>query len=62
MDYGEGSASQAGFPEMPTWFQDNRHFGSIAAGLLDTGFSQDETNGIMGENWLRFYETSFVPA
>ena len=38
IDYGEGSASDAGFPSMPDWFQDNRHFGAIAAGLRARGF------------------------
>lgn len=58
-DYGEGSAGQAGFPEMPDWFRDNRDFNTIEQGLLKTGFSEIETAGIMGENWLRFYDASF---
>ena len=60
IDYGEGSAAHAGFPEMPDWFQDNRHFGNIAAGLRAAGFSKDETSAIMGENWLRFYDANFT--
>ncbi len=59
IDYGEGSASDAGFPPMPEWFQDNRDFGNIEQGLKDIGFSQTETAGIMGENWLRFYDENF---
>ncbi len=62
VDYGEGSADNAGFPPMPSWFQDNRHFGTLAEGLKATGFDQTEVDGIMGGNWLRFYETSFGPA
>ena len=62
IDYGEGSAAHAGFPEMPDWFQDNRHFGNIAAGLRAAGFSKDETSAIMGENWLRFYDANFTLA
>lgn len=58
-DFGEGSASNAGFPDMPDWFQDNRDFGNIAQGLSEVGFSSDEVNGIMGNNWLKFYEASF---
>jgi microsomal dipeptidase-like Zn-dependent dipeptidase len=61
IDYGEGSASDAGFPPMPNWFKDNRDFDKIEQGLLDIGFSKDETAGIMGENWLRFYDTNFGP-
>ena len=62
IDYGEGSAAHAGFPDMPDWFQDNRHFGNIAAGLRAIGFSNDETSAIMGENWLRFYDDNFTAA
>ena len=62
IDYGEGSASNAGFPPMPNWFQDNRDFGNVAQGLRDVAFSQAEMEGIMGGNWLNFYETSFGPA
>ena len=61
IDYGEGSASAPGFPPMPTWFQDNRDFGNIAEGLAKTGLSQSEVNGIMGENWHRFYKENFGP-
>ena len=61
IDYGEGSASAPGFPPMPTWFQDNRDFGNIAEGLAQTGLSQSEVNGIMGENWCRFYKENFGP-
>ena len=59
IDYGEGSASNAGFPPMPSWFIDNRHFGAIAVGLRQQGFSEEDTSAIMGENWLRFYDKNF---
>lgn len=62
IDYGEGSASNAGFPPMPTWFNDNRDFGNISEGLGAVGMEQSEIDGIMGNNWLRFYETSFGPS
>lgn len=61
IDYGEGSASDAGFPPMPNWFKDNRDFGNLSQGLMDVGFSEDEMAGIMGGNWLRFYDASFGP-
>ncbi|MGC1503967.1 MAG: membrane dipeptidase [Sulfitobacter sp.] len=61
IDYGEGSASNAGFPAMPVWFNDNRDFGNIRSGLTATGMSDDEVDGIMGGNWLRFYEAGFGP-
>ena len=59
IDYGEGSASNAGFPAMPTWFNDNRDFGNVAKGLIAVGLSQSDVAGVMGDNWLRFYETNF---
>lgn len=59
MDYGEGSTSDAGFPPMPDWFEDNRHFDNLAKGLADIGFAQSEVDGIMGNNWLRFYDENF---
>mgnify|MGYP000501228907 CR=1 FL=1 len=61
-DYGEGSADNAGFPPMPDWFEDNRHFGNIEKGLLDAGLSDTDVAGIMGNNWLRFYDESFGTA
>ncbi len=61
IDYGEGSASNAGFPPMPDWFNDNRDFGNIEQGLLDVGFNADDTAKIMGNNWLRFFDENFGP-
>jgi microsomal dipeptidase-like Zn-dependent dipeptidase len=61
IDYGEGSTSSPGFPPMPHWFETNRDFGNIAQGLRDTGMSEIEVNGIMGDNSYRFYRDSFVP-
>jgi membrane dipeptidase len=62
IDYGEGSANNSGFPPMPSWFNDNRDFGNISDGLRAVGMNQSEVNGIMGNNWLRFYGSSFGPA
>jgi len=61
IDYGEGSAGHAGFPPMPSWFRDNRDFGTLREGLLAAGLGEAEVDGIMGGNWLRFYEESFGP-
>ena len=60
-DYGEGSANDAGFPLQPEWFKDNRDFNGIREALEKKGFSETEVAGIMGENWLRFYDRSFTP-
>lgn len=62
IDYGEGSASAPGFPTQPDWFKDNRDFGNIEAGLRKIGFSDQEVAGVMGDNWLRFYDENFGPA
>ncbi len=62
IDYGEGSASNAGFPPMPDWFKDNRDFGNIEKGLSDIGMSEQEVGAIMGGNWYRFFTENFSPA
>ena len=59
IDYGEGSASNPGFPDMPGWFRDNRDWHNIIEGLQKHGFSNDEINKIKGENWLSFFRKSF---
>ena len=59
IDYGEGSAAAPGFPPMPDWFQDNRDFGNIEAGLRNVGFDSGEIAGIMGDNWYQFYDANF---
>ena len=58
-DFGEGSASFAGFPEQPNWFNDNRDFKNILNCLRKTGFSEIEVERIAGLNWLDFFEQSF---
>ena len=59
LDYGEGSTENAGFPEQPDWFMDNSNFPNLERGLLKTGFSQTEIDGILGNNWYEFFKTSF---
>lgn len=61
-DYGEGSKNDAGFPPMPEWFHDNRDFKNIENGLRATGLSDAEVAGMMGNNWLRFFDRSFDKA
>ena len=61
VDYGEGSAAAPGFPPQPDWFRDNRDFPGLAEGLRHAGFSGPEVDGIMGENWMRFFEAGFGP-
>lgn len=59
IDFGEGSATNPGFPPMPDWFKDNRDFGQIAAGLRAAGMDQAGVDGVMGGNWRRFFADSF---
>jgi len=61
MDYGEGSATDAGFPPMPSWFYDNRDFDTIEQGLRDVGMTEEDAGKVMGENWLHFYDENFGP-
>ncbi len=61
IDYGEGSASNAGFPPMPGWFKDNRDFGNIETGLANVGMTDAEVGAVMGGNWYRFFKENFGP-
>ena len=61
LDFGEGSKSEAGFPDQPPWFADNRHFPNLAAGLRAVGFDANEVAAVMGLNWLDFFNRSFGP-
>ena len=56
-NYGEGSKNKPGFPEQPDWFKDARGFSNIEIGLKKIGFSEDETHGILGNNWYNFYKS-----
>ena len=55
-DYGEGTASNAAFPNQPKWFQDARGFNNIEKGLKKIGFNDEELQGILGNNWFNFYK------
>ncbi|PLS22625.1 membrane dipeptidase [Neptunicoccus cionae] len=59
IDYGEGSADNAGFPPMPDWFHDNRDLAGIRAGLRAAGLDEATTEGVMGDNWFAFFDQSF---
>ena len=55
-NFGEGSKNKPGFPKQPNWFKDARGFQNLENGLRKIGFSEDETNGILGNNWYNFYK------
>ena len=59
MDFGEGSSSNAGWPEPVSWFTGNSDFSNIATGLKNFGFKAEDVGKIMGLNWLQFFESSF---
>ena len=56
-NYGEGSKKKPGFPKQPEWFKDARGFANLESGLKKIGFSETETNGILGNNWYNFYKS-----
>ena len=56
INYGEGSKDKSGFPKQPNWFVDARGFDSLEKGLKNIGFSIDEVNDILGNNWFNFYK------
>jgi membrane dipeptidase len=51
----------ARFPATTDWFASNEDFPGIATGLRDAGFSVDDVKGIMGGNWIQFYDSAFDP-
>ncbi len=61
MDYGEGSASNASWPESLSWFETSADFPNIVVGLRDKGFNEMEVEKIMGRNWLDFCAAGFGP-
>ena len=55
-NFGEGNKNKPRFPKQPLWFKDARGFSNIEKGLKKVGFSDEETNGILGNNWYNFYK------
>ena len=61
IDYGEGSASEAGFPKMPGFYRDNRDFPILDDGLKAVGMNEQERDKVLGGNWLAFFKKNFKP-
>ena len=55
-NFGEGSKKIPGFPKQPEWFLDARGFNNLENGLKKIGFNNNEVNGILGNNWFKFYK------
>ena len=50
------SKKKPGFPKQPDWFLDARGFENLEVGLKKVGFSKNDVNGILGNNWYNFYK------
>ncbi|WP_208644197.1 dipeptidase [Vreelandella andesensis] len=61
MDYGEGSANNAGWPKPLAWLRDSRDFPNLIEGLRAKGFAEQEVARIMGRNWVELLERSTTP-
>ena len=61
MDYGEGSASNAGWPDSLPWFCGSAGMENIYNGLMRYGFSESEAGQILGENWFNFLQQGLEP-
>ena len=55
-NFGEGNKEKPGFPKQPDWFIDARGFKNLESGLTKIGFSLEEVNDILGNNWFNFYK------
>ena len=61
MDYGEGSVSNAGWPDSLPWFCGSAGMENIYNGLMRYGFSESEAGQILGENWFNFLQQGLEP-
>ena len=49
----------AQFPAQPDFFRTNADFPALRAALSSRGFAEAELDGILGDNWYRFFAESF---
>jgi len=61
MDYGEGSASNSGWPDALPWFCGSSGMENIYNGLMRHGFSESEAGQVLGENWFNFLKDGLEP-
>ena len=55
-------ASLVEFPNSTVWFRDNRNFMGLAAGLGAAGLPVEPVSGILGANWMKFWDKAFKPS
>ena len=60
IDFGEGSAMNPGFPEMPQFYKGNLDFPNLALGMKAKGMKNDDIDKVMGGNWLKFFDANFT--
>jgi len=51
--------SGASWPEWPEWFSSPLDLPELSNALSDAGLDDDQLAAVMGENWLRLFETVF---
>ncbi len=61
IDYGEGNASNSGWPAELAWFRDEQGMENIYNGLIKYGFKKKEVNQILGGNWFNFLKDGLEP-
>ena len=49
-----------GLPAFPKWMQSPSQFSTLESGLAQVGFVETEVDGILGDNWVRFFETAWA--
>lgn len=59
VNYGAGSAAVPGKVYDPDWIETTSGFPLIVEQLMRRGFSQKETEAIVGGNWMRVYRSVF---
>jgi microsomal dipeptidase-like Zn-dependent dipeptidase len=60
IDHGEVSAASPSWSLQAHWFGGAKETFNVATGLEDVGFSGTDVAKIMGQNWLSFFEKSFI--
>lgn len=61
MDFGEGSASNSGWPDALPWFCGSTGMENIYNGLTRHGFSDSEAANVLGGNWFNFLQKGLEP-